>query len=187
MLPRIRALATRRFRDHDVDSREELTAEAVALAFGMYRRLVARGLPDLAYPTPLAAFACRQVASGRRLAGALNVNDVGSLRCAHQCGVRVRSLSQPDPTGGCWGELLVEDRTAGPADIAAVRIDFHAWLDSLPPRQRRLAVTLATGESTGRVAKLFRISAGRVSQLRRELHAAWQRFQGEPVALALGH
>ena len=61
MLPRIRKFAARRFRAHGAEAREELTAEAVALAFDMYRRLVDRGLPELAYPAPLAAFACRQV------------------------------------------------------------------------------------------------------------------------------
>lgn len=185
MLPRIRQFAARRFRDHGAEAREELTAEAVALAFDTYRRLVERGLPELTYPAPLATFACRQVVSGRRLGGCRNVNDIGSPACEQRHGVRVTSLQRPGADSGRWCELLVEDRTAGPADIAAARIDFRSWLDSLPPRQRQLATTLATGESTGRVARLFRVSAGRISQLRRELHTAWLQFQGEPVAAAL--
>jgi hypothetical protein len=36
-----------------------------------------------------------------------------------------------------------------------------------------------TGKTTGRVARTFRISAARVSQLRRELCANWHRFMGE--------
>jgi hypothetical protein len=38
---------------------------------------------------------------------------------------------------------------------------------------------LASGEPTSRVAKMFRVSDGRISQLRRELHSAWKKFQGE--------
>ncbi len=42
-----------------------------------------------------------------------------------------------------------------------------------------LAEALANGDSTGEIATRFRISAGRVSQLRRELHASWERFHAE--------
>ena len=186
LLPRIRAYADRRFRAHDADAREELTANAVALAFDMYCRLVERGTPELAYATPLAVFACRQVLDGRRLGAPLNVNDVCSRHCQNRHSVQVKPLQQVDIGSGCWREVLVEDRTAGPAEIAATRIDFRSWLNSLNRKQRRVAETLATGESTGRVAELFRLSAGRVSQLRRELHDAWQQFQGESTATAIG-
>jgi len=41
---------------------------------------------------------------------------------------------------------------------------------------------LATGETTNAAAKKFRISAGRISQLRRELEESWKKFQGDLVA-----
>ncbi|MEA1949813.1 MAG: hypothetical protein U9N87_00395, partial [Planctomycetota bacterium] len=72
----------------------------------------------------------------------------------------------------------VEDRSATPADVAASRIDFAAWLRSLSGRYRKIATALATGETTAKVAKMFRLSRGRVSQLRRELKESWQVFQG---------
>ena len=81
-------------------------------------------------------------------------------------------------------EVLVEDRRAGPADTAVVRIDFAAWLQLLPRRLRNIATFLANGETTTTAAKRFRVSAGRVSQLRRELFLAWHRFQGDQPALA---
>jgi hypothetical protein len=56
-----------------------------------------------------------------------------------------------------------------------------AWFDSLPRHIRRIATTLATGETTKRTAREFRVSPGRISQTRRELEAAWQQFQGEAV------
>ena len=62
---------------------------------------------------------------------------------------------------------------------APSRIDFPAWLDTLRPRDRKIAMKLAVGETTGRVSRQHRLSAGRVSQLRRDLHKAWCRFQGE--------
>jgi FixJ family two-component response regulator len=59
------------------------------------------------------------------------------------------------------------------------RLDFDSWLSTLSNRDRRLAEKLAFGETTGAVARKFRISAARVSQLRGELCASWHRFVGE--------
>jgi hypothetical protein len=73
----------------------------------------------------------------------------------------------------------VEDRHSTPADVATTRVDFAAWLESLPERTRHVAETLATGEATNHVARMFSMSASRVSQLRRELHYAWRVFTGE--------
>jgi hypothetical protein len=44
---------------------------------------------------------------------------------------------------------------------------------------------LDLGETTDHVARTFRISAARVSQLRRELCANWHRFVGELTDAAL--
>ena len=61
---------------------------------------------------------------------------------------------------GEWREVLAEDRTAGPAETAAARIDWVDWLRSLSRHQRAIACTLAGGESTGVAAWKFCISAG---------------------------
>ena len=71
MLPRIRRQALIAFRDRGAEARQELAAEVVANAFCAYTRLVRRGKHDLAYPTPLAQFAIRQVRDGRRVGGRL--------------------------------------------------------------------------------------------------------------------
>jgi hypothetical protein len=74
----------------------------------------------------------------------------------------------------------VDDKRATPADTAASRIDFAAWLDRLSARRRKIAQVLATGESTSAAARRFRVSP-RISQIRRELHQVWQRYQGEEL------
>jgi len=66
-----------------------------------------------------------------------------------------------------------------PAERAALRIDFAAFLRSLSLRELAILVALASGERTLDVAKRFRLTPGRVSQLRREFHEQWQRFIGE--------
>lgn len=67
MLPAIHNQAKVAFRDLPAQRREDLIAEVTANAFVAYARLVERGLADIAYPTPLALFAIKQVRSGRRV------------------------------------------------------------------------------------------------------------------------
>ena len=74
---------------------------------------------------------------------------------------------------------------AGPAETAIVRIDFSTWLQLLPRRLRKIATFLANGETTTAAAKRFRVSQGRISQIRKELFLAWHRFQGEEPTLAV--
>ena len=83
---------------------------------------------------------------------------------ARRCGgVSVERLDRFDGQQGTWQEILLEDRKAGPAEIAAARIDFGTWLGLLSKRNRRIAETLALGETTSTVAKRFGLTTSRVS------------------------
>ena len=81
-----------------------------------------------------------------------------------------------------WQEVVVEDKRTTPAEVARVRIDFRDWLRTLSRRDRKIALTLATGETTGTTARKFSLCDGRISQLRGELHDSWLEFQGEQPA-----
>ena len=78
-----------------------------------------------------------------------------------------------------WGRGAIPRPTprAGPAQTAMARLDFAAWLERLPRRRRRMTEMLGAGETTQTVARRFRISPGRVSQIRRELKDCWDAFQ----------
>jgi hypothetical protein len=181
MLPAIRNQANVAFRDLPPQRQEDLIAEVTANAFVAYTRLVERGLADIAYPTPLALFAIKQVRSGRRVGVTLNVRDVGSRYCQKVKGVTVESLDRFDKEESEWQEIVVGDKKSGPAEVAAIRLDFTAWLQTLPRRSREIAKTLAVGETTSNVARKYRVSPGRVSQVRRELKQSWEAFRGEPA------
>ena len=89
-------------------------------------------------------------------------------------------LDRFDEEENAWKEAVIQDtRTAPVPDIVAFRCDFSQWLASLSQRDRRIAESLAIGNRTGDVAKRFDVSAGRVSQLRRELAESWRAFVGE--------
>ncbi len=181
MLPAIQQQAAHRLRNYPQHEQEELMAEVVALAFCMFVTLAKRGRIDLAYPTPLAAYGCRQALTGRRAGASLNVNDVTSRHCQQRKRIRVERLDRFDTKRGEWREAIVEDHRTPVPDQAAFRCDFPEWLKTLTRRQRRIAETLASGEGTTKTAKRFKLSLGRISQLRRELHDAWCQFHGDPL------
>ena len=179
MLPTIKTHAKIAFRHLDPEAREEAVQEAVCNACCAVARLAELGKLDLAYPSVLARYAVAQVKDGRKVGCKLNVRDVLSPYCQQRKEITVERLDKYDADEGCWLEVLVEDRNAGPAETAASRIDFPAWLNTLSRRDRKIALKLGAGERTGVVARLFRMSEGRISQLRRELLATWLRFHGE--------
>jgi hypothetical protein len=172
MLPRIRRQAEVAFRRQPSEIRDELTQEVVAGAYAMFVRLMERGKGEVAYATPLAQFAIRQVRAGRRVGCRQNVHDI-----MWPCRLTIQQLDvQPNRTGGL-NLLLFEDRHAGPAETAAARLDVAAWFRSLSPRNRKIARALADGEQTKIVAQRFGLTAGRISQLRAWFRDHWEKFQ----------
>jgi hypothetical protein len=182
MLPVIRFYAELAFRDYDAESREDLVTEVVANTLVAYVRLVLLGKTGIAYPAVLARYGIRQTLDGRHVGGHLNVNDISSSYAQKRRGIIVERLDRPSPDQPSWSEIVVEDRRAGPAEVAAARIDFAAWLDTLPRRDRGIAESLAVGNRTSEVAKQFEVCEGRISQLRRELAASWKKFVGDEPA-----
>jgi len=179
MMPTIYDQVRFAFRHELPERRHEMIAEAIANCWVAFVKLVERDLDDVIYATPLAQFAIRQVVSGRRVGGKLNQNDVTSEYAQRMKQITVERLTRYNKRKSMWLEVLVEDRHAGPAETAAARIDFGDWLRTLGGRRRRIAETLAKGETTSVAAAKFKVSQGRISQLRRELQSDWERFHGE--------
>ena len=139
--------------------------------------LCSKAKQAVAFPTPLAQFAIRQVRAGRRVGSRLNSLDILSGNARRTRGLIVESLDQRDPQSGTLNHLLIEDRHAGPAETAAARMDVRAWLGTLSRQQRRIAKALALGETTNVVARKFGVSPARISQLRSWFRQHWERFQ----------
>ena len=174
--PAIRRDVRIAFRHLPGEAREEAVQEAACNACLAYVRLARQGRPQAATASSLSRYAVAQYWAGRRVGACLNLRDVTSPYCQRQRGVQVRSLSFQDQPRGEWRDVLVEDHRVTPADLAASRIDYPAFLASLGAFRRRIAETLATGETTQRVARMFGLSEGRISQLRREFKDGWEAF-----------
>ena len=179
MVPTIRRHSELCFQKLRPDLKEEMVDEVIANCLMAYARLVKRGKEDLAFPSALARFGVARVREGRQVGCPLNVLDVSGRYCQQRKGIQVERLDHFDLGDDEWKEVLVEDRRATPADVAASRIDFAAWLELLPVPHRKIALTLAGGESTKQAAQNFGVSPGRISQIRLRLKESWDAFQGQ--------
>ena len=179
MLPVIRHSAQIAFRKVPPELRHDLIAEVVANSFVAFARLVERGQSDRASPSSLARFAIAQVRVGRRVGNRLRIRDVLSHFAQYRKGFQVERLDHYDDEENCWQQIVIEDKRATPADVAACRLDFAAWLKLLSNRDRKIALALASGETTTAAAQKFGVTAARISQLRQWLKESWECFQGE--------
>ena len=178
MAPTICSYAQRALRCYGAEARADAVQEVMACSLIAYVKLYERGRVHLAFPSVLVRYAVAQFRCGRRVGTPSNSRDLFSPLASHRRGVYVNELDQHGNAVD-WRDVIVEDRNSTPADIAAFRIDFAAWLSRLSRRKRGIARMLAAGETTTVTARRFRISAGRVSQIRRELEGSWREYQGE--------
>ena len=180
MLPKIVRHARIAFRHRRGQDYQDAIQETIANALVAFVALVRRGKMSLAFPTVLAKYATAQVKDGRRVGSSLNVNEVLSGYAQRNKCFKVESLDKFNEIENQWHEAVVQDTRSAPvSDTVAFRVDFADWLKSLRRRDRRIAESLSLGNTTSDVAKRFKVSAGRVSQLRRELAKSWKDFTGD--------
>lgn len=195
MRPRILTHAGLVFRGvRCLDQRNEYIAETLAVAWRWFLRLAERGKDARLFPSVLAGYAARAVKSGRRLCGQLKAKEVFSELAQWRHGFRVLPL--PSSTRRSFEELhskvgaqqridtfeeRLRDNTQTPVpDQVAFRCDFPAWLKTRSRRDRHLIRAMAAEERTLDLAKRFELSPARISQLRREYLADWNRFCDAP-------
>src|SRR5262245_31487279 len=166
----------------------------LALSWRWFLRLIAQGKDPVEFPGALADFAARAVKAGRRLCGKNGGKDVMNPLARQRHGFVVERL----PSSTCRSH---EDRYANPhgqqaqdsfeerlrdnvqtpvPEQVVFRLDFPLWVGSRSERDRRIIDDLLLGERTLDVADRYGLSPGRISQLRREFQADWERFCSEP-------
>jgi DNA-directed RNA polymerase specialized sigma24 family protein len=94
-----------------------------------------------------------------------------------------RSIEHPRPRGReparRFGLQVAADFARvgdDPALIAMANLDVAAWLTTLPPLKRAVARLAAAGYGTQEIARRFRKSEARISQIRSELRESWREF-----------
>lgn len=181
ILPRIEQHARVYFRHVRCPHRkDDCVAETIALAWAWFVRLAQRGKDATEFASALASLAARAVKSGRRICGQERARDVMSPLAQQRHGFVVEKL--PDVStlcGNSYDEALTDNTQTPVPEQAAFRTDFPRWRCSYPAHDRDLIDRLMLGDRTSDVANELGISAGRVSQKRREFQAGWERFCGE--------
>ncbi len=187
-LPTITSAARYAFRRRRPQDRAEAVAEAQACAWKAWHGLVERGKdPVEVGVSGIAGYAVRHVLNGRRIGnrgGGRGGMDVYHFKAQAACGFKVVGLDRDEEKelgkgSDAWKQWLACDNRVGPANEAAFRIDFAAWLESLPERRRQVAELLAEGHETGVVARMLRVTPGAISQARTWLAASWRRYQAD--------
>jgi hypothetical protein len=178
-LTRIDACLRYRFRRWPSGRRDEAIDDARSAAWVAWNGLLRRGEDPVAIGVTAIAF---NAARAIRKARAVAASRPGG-RGSSATGLRVVSFEElSGSTPAAWQGWLAPDRRYGPADEAAFRIDFAAWIGGLTPRKRRVAELLAEGHGTGDVARLLCVTPAAISQARVWLSRSWERFQGEGEA-----
>lgn len=179
LLPQIERLLKRIYRRLDGDHKDEAVQNAVVHCLLSYVRLHAKGRARSVTASTLVWYATLQRRCGRAAVEALNSFEPLSEYAQLRRGFMIRSLHRYDSDTACWLEELIDDQRASVADIVATRMDFHAWLSKLSWRTRSIALDLARGCSTAETARMFRVTASRISQIRRSLEESWKDFQSD--------
>jgi hypothetical protein len=170
--------------------------EMRALAWKWFLRLHERGRDPADFLKGFTTLLAKAVNGGRRVTGMAKAKDVLNKATQRRRGFTVEPLPTSilashhllygTPQGQGLHDAFEErlrDNTVTPViDQVQFRIDFPAWLATLTARERRLIREMADNERTKDLSRRFEVSASRISQLRREFHADWERFCGEATS-----
>jgi len=194
ILPRIERHARIYFRDVPcMAQRQDRIAETVALSWAWYRRLRLQGKDATPFVSTLARYAARAVRCGRKLTGQEQTTDVLSCVAQMRDGFKVESLPASTRTSleniysevhgqqkrDAWEERLRDNRLTPVPDQASFRLAYPQWVRSLGPRDRRLAHFLSLGNSAKQAAQTFKLSPGRITQLRQQWCRDWHALHDE--------
>jgi len=173
--------------------KEDAIQEMLGLCWKWFLRLVERGKDPTQFPTALATYAAVAVRCGRRLTRPERTKDVLSSRAQRLHGFKVESLPLTTRTGyeylytspfgqrrqDAYEERLRDNTKTPVPEQVCFRLDFPAWVRTRTDRDRRVIGDLMAGERTTDVADEFGLTAGRVSQLRRDFQQDWTHFCGD--------
>ena len=176
LLPRIDRHARRAFCNLRGEAKDDAVCEVIVSCLCAYCRLFQRNEVQRAFASTLARYAVALYYSGRRVGTSQCTGDVYSRRPNRRSASSLLSIGSPQDQYGSWKERLTDNHSTPIPDQVHFRIEFPRWLQAQTLRNRKIVETLSLGYTTAEVARQFRMSSGRVSQLRREFYESWNQF-----------
>ena len=183
LLPHIERLLKRAFSRLDPDKRDEAIQCATVFCLLSYMRLHRRGRVHVVTASTLVWYAIKQTKCGRPAVGRMNSKELMSSYGQLRRRLKGSTSQKLASVERGWIEQLVEDKRAPVPDQVAARLDVGAWISTLSNRSKLIAADLASGFTTSETAAKYYLSAGRISQLRRQLQESWMQFSGELAPL----
>ena len=182
IMPQIERYARAYFRNvRCPGKREDAVAEAVALCWREFLRWRSASgkdageFPSARWPStrPAAASGTDGVCAVRRRARERHL----AIGAQQRRGFCVETLpnvntSEDNP----FTQALADNMQSPVPEQVCFRCDFPAWLLTRTERDRRMIPDMMIGDRTETLADRFGLSPSRVSQLRSEYHADWERF-----------
>jgi hypothetical protein len=198
LLPRIETHGRIYFRHKKGEEKAEAMQEMRALAWKWFVRETQNGKNPATFVFSFTRFLVLAINAGRGVVRMQKTKDVLSPRCQRAKGFRVESLPASTSTShdnlyatvrgqhehDAFEERLRDNTQTPVPEQAAFRIDWPAWMKTHSDRNRRIIDDLMAGEATFDVSQKFGICPARVSQMRREFHDSWERFNAEKPQLA---
>jgi len=177
--PIIRNTVPRVVRPTGSEDPEELVQDATASAAEMIEAMEKAGKEPL--PHSIAYYSIQRTKSGRRSYGDIRT-DVMSPGFQMDNDGAVCSMQEP---AGDDEDLTIGDAIASRSEDMAGKvlrqIDWDAFLETLDARKRRIVEELMLGFGTGDIAKLFSVSAARITQIKREIAQDIKEFMGDTI------
>lgn len=182
--PIIRNTIYRAARPMGSEDHEELVQDATASAAEMVEAMEQSGRTPL--PHSIAYYSIQRTKSGRRSYGDVR-SDVMSpgFQMDHEgsiCSMQEPVCDEDDMTVGD----AIASKSEDMASKVLRQIDWDAFLDTLDARKRRIVEELMLGFGTGDIAKLFSVSAARITQIKREIAQDIKEFMGDSVLVDSG-
>jgi hypothetical protein len=165
--PELQSKARAYFADYKPEAKDESVANSLFLTWHHFVALIEKGKADDALLTSTFYFSCRQTRAGRMMRTVKSDKSRELWDYARKTGKRIVS--------GINLDAYVSKRCSV-LDVVAFRIDTQAWLDSLTENQRQRALDLAGGTGTKELPERWKVSAGAVSNFRRQLNESYERF-----------
>ena len=169
MLPHFRRYA-RRFDKSRRFGQDDVIQELAGIAFEMYTSLIQRGKET--FYSPIVRFSIQKFHRGRRFVG-MNSTDILSEHTQMQKRCGVFSLDEAEEGDNRY---FMTDQKTNVADYVQFRLDFEDWLQRQTERDQAIIRDLAMSETTGDVAKKYKVSAGLISQYRKRYADSWNAF-----------
>ena len=176
LMPAITTMTRAAFKNCNPDKQDDALQSVLVASYLSVRRLAQSGRLNEAFSTPIGWFAIKAYRVGRIGGMPMNSTDTLAESTRARKRVQIESYNNFSRIKKGWGEIFMTDGRVNVAKEVCFKLDYEGWLETLSVRQRQMLEGMIAGDTTSELAEKFNLSAGRISQIRRELVESWKNY-----------